>query len=142
MMLWELLDTTAEHPPFEKGPSFVGLELGEEFRVITDEKAQVIRVRTLDTALSVLHDELRADPQADVRLVFRGKVLCVSVVNELGRPWGRNVPRLVEELRLAVTHFSMGEGWPAVIYGQQVLVQRMGLNRNLRTDSGKSQWTL
>lgn len=123
MMLWELLDSTSETRPFD-APSFVGLELGEEFKVISDERAPTYRVKTLDIALSVLESELRADAQADARIVFRGKELHVTFYRELGRPWGRNIPRLIEELRVAVTHFSMGEGWPPVIYGQQVSVSR------------------
>lgn len=139
-MLWELLDTTAEHRPFD-APSLVGVELGEEFKIITDEKAPVYRVKTLDTVLAVLEDELRADPQADVRMVLRGKVLYVTVISELGRPWGRNISRLIEELRLAITQFSMGEGWPPVIYGQQVSVSprtaRLGPNHR---QPGNNPW--
>lgn len=128
MMLWELLDPTAEAKPFG-APEFVGLELGEEFKVISDQKAPVYRVKMLDTALSVLESELRANAQADVRLVYRGMGLHVTLFNELGRPWGRNIPKLIEELRMAVSQFSMGEGWPPIIYGQQVSVQRISPTR-------------
>ena len=137
MMLWELLDLTAEAKPFG-APEFVGLELGEEFKIISDQKAPVHRVKTLDLALSVLESELRANDQADVRLVYRGGGLHVAMFNELGRPWGRNIPKLIEELRMAVSHFSMGEGWPPIIYGQQVSVSRVARQY---VEKGKSQWT-
>jgi len=47
-----------------------------------------------------------------VTTYVEGKALVVRIDVELGRPWGRNVQKLLQDLRFAVGHQMMTGEWP------------------------------
>lgn len=107
---------------FQRGPT-CGLEqvgqfaLGEKY-VIQLINGNSVTVKDLDTMISIICDELRTEANYDVE-VFAGQgrtsrnTLFVVPRRELGRPFGRNLRRLRENLTIWMTTFSLSGEMPA-----------------------------
>lgn len=106
---------------FQRGPT-CGLEqvgqfaLGEKY-VIQLINGNSVTVQDLSTMIDIICDELRAEANYDVEgFAGQGRVnsrtLFVIPRRELGRPFGRNLHRLRENLTIWMTTFSLSGEMP------------------------------
>lgn len=87
-------------------------EFGKTYRIAM-LTGGTIEFRTLDFLLDILRDELRAADTYDVTIFVSGPhSLVVKPMNAMGRPWGRNVPAMIEYVRDAVTIYNLSDRWP------------------------------
>jgi hypothetical protein len=87
-------------------------EFGEVYMIVMFSGGN-IEFKTLDFMLDILRDELRAAGTYDVSIYVGGPhKLVVRPMNTMGRPWGRNVPAMIEHVRNAATVYNLSDQWP------------------------------
>ena len=97
--------------PFANNPEVDRFEFGNRYAALMLTGARV-EFDDFDAAVRSLESALTACPTATANTYVEGSVLVVRIDVELGRPWGRNVQKLLQELRFAVGHQMMPGEWP------------------------------
>lgn len=90
-------------------------EFGQLYRIVLLSGATV-EFGDFTTMLDTLRDEFRASPTYDMRVGLKGltrskAVLAVEPENVMGRPWGRNVRKTLDNITLWVTEYNLNDGW-------------------------------
>jgi len=88
-------------------------EFGRDYGIVLKSGATV-NFQSFETIISCLHDELRLGDtwDADYGLFRVGKPkLVVTPTNTMGRPWGRNLKRLVADISMWVAEYNLTEQW-------------------------------
>lgn len=95
-------------------PRIARFEFGPHYVCVLFSGAK-IEFNTLRTFLECIHDEFRAGPTFGYELYiarWRGaEILMLVPVSSMGRPWGRNMKRLVEDLTIWTTEYNMIGTW-------------------------------
>ena len=97
--------------PFANNPEVDRFEFGARYTALMLTGARV-DFDDFNAAARSLESALTACPTANADIYVEGNVLVVRISVELGRPWGRNVEKLLQELRFAVGHQMMTGEWP------------------------------
>ena len=66
--------------------------------------------------LECVRAEFRAAPTYDCELFVQQGTLIVQPKNVMGRPWGRNINKLVEDLTLWISEYNMTGRWSPEIH--------------------------
>lgn len=85
-------------------------EIGTHYDVLLLSGSRV-EFPDLYTLLECVGDEFKAAPTYDYVLLVSGKTLLIRPNNVMGRPWGRNIKKLVEDLTLWVSEYNMVGKW-------------------------------
>lgn len=95
-------------------PRIARFEFGPHYVCVLFSGAK-IEFNNLHTFLECIHDEFRAGPTFGYELSLAGgrgtEVLMLTPVSSMGRPWGRNMKRLVEDLTIWTTEYNMIGTW-------------------------------
>ena len=97
--------------PFANNPEVDRFEFGSRYAALMRNGARV-EFDDFDAAARSLESALIACPTTTANTYVAGRVLVVRIDVELGRPWGRNVQKLLQDLRFAVGHQMMTGEWP------------------------------
>lgn len=97
--------------PFANNPEVDRFEFGDRYAALLLTGAWV-NFDDFDAAAQSLERALLACPTTNVTTYVEGKALVVRINVTLGRPWGRNVQKLLQDLRFAVGHQMMTGEWP------------------------------
>lgn len=88
-------------------------EFGQRYSLLLKSGATV-DFQDFETIISCLHDELRLGDtwDADYGLFrVRKSKLVVTPRNTMGRPWGRNIRRMVDNISMWVAEYNLTEQW-------------------------------
>jgi len=95
-------------------PGIARFEFGSRYTCVMFSGA-MIEFNNLRTLIECIHDEFKAAPTFGYRLSFtkrRGdESLTLLPVSSMGRPWGRNIKRLIEDLTIWTTEYNMTGAW-------------------------------
>lgn len=97
--------------PFANNPEVDRFEFGNRYAALMLNGARV-EFDDFDAAARGLESALAACPTASATAYVESNVLVVRINVELGRPWGRDVQKLLQDLRFAVGHQMMTGEWP------------------------------
>ena len=97
--------------PFANNPEVDRFEFGARYTALMLTGARV-DFDDFDAATRGLESALTACPTATANMYVEGAVLVVRIDVTLGRPWGRDIQKLLQELRFAVGHQMMTGEWP------------------------------
>ena len=97
--------------PFANNPEVDRFEFGDRYAALMLNGARV-DFDDFTAAAQSLESALAACPTTNVTMYVEGRVLVVRIDVELGRPWGRDIQKLLQELRFAVGHQMMTGEWP------------------------------
>ena len=99
---------------------FVGqFEFGETYNILLLSGVRV-EVKQLETLLECMRDEFKEAETYDALLGRPRQVrgtqigLVVKPKAVMGTPWGRNVPKLCNNIRGWVTHYNLSGEWPDI----------------------------
>lgn len=88
-------------------------EFGQRYSLLLKSGATV-DFQDFETTISCLHDELRLgdtwDAEYGLSRVGKPKLVVVPE-NTMGRPWGRNLKRLVADISMWVAEYNLTEQW-------------------------------
>ena len=65
--------------------------------------------------LACIQDEFKAAPTYDYELMVDRDTLLITPKNVMGRPWGRNVAKLIEDLTLLVSEYNLSGKWSSEV---------------------------
>lgn len=89
-----------------------GFTFGDRYTVLLKSGGNV-EFKDLFEMVDMIADELRVSPTYDVGIVCYRRELSVMPKNEMGRPWGRNIRKIKEDIIAAVTEFNLTGEWPS-----------------------------
>ena len=84
---------------------------GEKYKIVFNN-SWALDVRTLDTMISVIHDEFMVAKNYDLRMCFFQNNLVLEPKVELGQVWNRNVNRDCGRILDWVTTYNLSGDWP------------------------------
>ena len=97
--------------PFANNPEVDRFEFGARYTALMLTGAR-IDFTDFASAMGTLKGALQACPTADLSIRIEANVLVAQVEATLGRPWGRQIDAVLEQLQFAVNHYTVSDEWP------------------------------